>query len=59
MYSNLVPIVAMGVAAVWLGEALTVAKVIGATTVLGGVALTRFGSVAGRVRPMAQAQGPR
>lgn len=43
MYSNLVPIVAMTVAALWLGEPLGTAKVIGATAVLGGVLLTRLG----------------
>jgi drug/metabolite transporter (DMT)-like permease len=51
LYSNLVPIVAMAVAALWLGEPLTPAKLIGAATVLGGVALTRVGSFAGRVKP--------
>lgn len=43
IYSNGVPIVAMIVAAVWLGEALTVTKIIGAAAVLSGVALTRIG----------------
>jgi len=43
MYSNLVPIVAMTVAAVWLGEALTSTKIIGAAAVLTGVLLTRLG----------------
>lgn len=43
IYSNGVPIVAMVVAAVWLGEALTLPKVIGAAAVLSGVALTRVG----------------
>jgi drug/metabolite transporter (DMT)-like permease len=43
MYSNLVPIVAMTVAALWLGEPLGAAKLIGATAVLGGVVLTRLG----------------
>lgn len=42
IYSNLVPIAAMTVAAVWLGEALTPQKLIGAALVLGGVALTRL-----------------
>ena len=41
IYSNVVPIVAMAVAAVWLGEPLTRTKLIGATAVLTGVALTR------------------
>jgi len=43
MYSNLVPIVAMTVAAVWLGEPLGQAKILGATAVLAGVFLTRLG----------------
>jgi drug/metabolite transporter (DMT)-like permease len=43
MYSNGVPIVAMIVAAIWLGEPLTSAKIIGAAAVLSGVALTRIG----------------
>jgi drug/metabolite transporter (DMT)-like permease len=43
IYSNGVPIVAMFVAAIWLGESLTWTKIIGAAAVLGGVALTRLG----------------
>ena len=43
MYSNVVPIVAMSVAALWLGEPLTRAKLIGAVAVLSGVLLTRLG----------------
>ncbi len=42
IYSNLVPISAMSVAAVWLGEPLTPQKLLGAALVLGGVALTRI-----------------
>jgi drug/metabolite transporter (DMT)-like permease len=42
MYSNLVPIVALGVAAAWLGEPLTREKIIGAAAVLTGVFLTRL-----------------
>jgi drug/metabolite transporter (DMT)-like permease len=42
IYSNLVPISAMTVAALWLGEAITAQKMIGAALVLGGVALTRL-----------------
>ena len=42
IYSNLVPIAAMAVAAVWLGEAISAQKVAGAALVLGGVALTRL-----------------
>jgi len=42
IYSNLVPISAMSVAALWLGEPLTSQKLAGAALVLGGVALTRL-----------------
>jgi drug/metabolite transporter (DMT)-like permease len=42
IYSNLVPISAMSVAALWLGEPLTAQKIAGAALVLGGVALTRL-----------------
>jgi drug/metabolite transporter (DMT)-like permease len=41
IYSNVVPIVAMTVAAVWLGESLTRSKLLGAAAVLTGIALTR------------------
>jgi drug/metabolite transporter (DMT)-like permease len=42
VYSNLVPIVAMLSAAVWLGEPLSPSKLTGAAAVLCGVALTRL-----------------
>jgi drug/metabolite transporter (DMT)-like permease len=42
IYSNLVPIVAIGVAAVVLGEPLSVRKIAGAVAVIVGVLLTRF-----------------
>ncbi len=41
IYSNVVPIVAMAVAALWLGEPVTRAKLLGAAAILGGVLLTR------------------
>jgi len=41
VYSNLTPIVAMVVAAVWLGEQITRTQLLGATLILGGIALTR------------------
>jgi drug/metabolite transporter (DMT)-like permease len=44
VYSNLIPIVAMATAAIYLGEPLSVSKVVGAAAVLVGVALTRVGS---------------
>jgi drug/metabolite transporter (DMT)-like permease len=43
MFSNLVPLVAMSFAAVWLGEPLSPVKLIGAAAVLSGVFLTRLG----------------
>jgi drug/metabolite transporter (DMT)-like permease len=43
IYSNVVPIVAITVAAVWLKEPLTRSKLVGAAAVLTGVALTRLG----------------
>ena len=43
IYSNVVPIVAIAVAAVWLKEPLTRSKLAGAAAVLTGVALTRLG----------------
>jgi drug/metabolite transporter (DMT)-like permease len=43
IYSNGVPIVAMSVAALWLGEPLTWNKLAGAAAVLSGVLLTRLG----------------
>ena len=49
MYSNLVPIVAMTVAAVWLGEPLGAQKIAGAGAVLTGVLLTRLGRPASAV----------
>jgi len=42
-YSNLLPIVAMATAYVWLGEPLGLDKLGGAAAVLAGVALTRLG----------------
>jgi len=44
IYSNLVPIVAMLTAVVFLGESLGPRKIIGAAAVLAGVALTRMGA---------------
>ena len=43
MYSNVVPIIAMAVAVVWLHEPLSAGKILGAAAVLGGVFLTRLG----------------
>ena len=43
IYSNVVPIVAIAVAAVWLREPVTATKLAGAAAVLTGVFLTRLG----------------
>lgn len=43
MYSNMVPIVAMLVAVVWLGERIGANKLVGAAAILSGLALTRVG----------------
>ena len=42
MYSNIVPLVAMAIAAVWLDEPVTASKIAGVVAVLGGVLLTRL-----------------
>lgn len=42
IYSNLTPIVAMIVAAMWLGEQITQPQVIGAVLILSGIAITRL-----------------
>ena len=51
VYSNLVPIVAMLTAVVFLGEAVTFPRLSGAAAVLLGVALTRVGKTAPIVPP--------
>ena len=51
VYSNLVPIVAMLTAVVFLGEVMTVPRLAGAAAVLVGVALTRVGKAAPLVPP--------
>ena len=43
-YSNLIPVVAMASAVLFLGEPMEVRKVLGAAAVLAGVAFTRAGS---------------
>ena len=42
MYSNVTPIVAMTVAFIWLGEPITVRKLIGAAAVITGLAVTKL-----------------
>lgn len=43
LYSNLVPIAAMAVATIWIGEPMTLIKLAGASAVLTGLFLTRLG----------------
>ena len=43
VFSNLLPLLSMAVAAVWLGERFTPAALGGAAAIVGGVALTRMG----------------
>ena len=42
MYSNVTPIAAMVVAAVWIGEPLTLRKMVGAAAVVAGLAVSRI-----------------
>ena len=42
IYSNLTPVIAMVIAAVWLGESVNVAQIIGAGLILTGIAVTRL-----------------
>jgi drug/metabolite transporter (DMT)-like permease len=53
-YSNLTPIVALGVAWAWLGEALSFLQITGAAVVLGGLTLARLG----RDRPLSPTEEP-
>jgi drug/metabolite transporter (DMT)-like permease len=52
VYSNLIPIVAMLTAVLFLGEAIGLTKIIGASAVIVGVALTRIG----RLQPVVPAE---
>lgn len=51
LYSNLVPVAAMSVAAVWLGEPVTPIKIAGTAAVLAGLFLTRFQRASANVTP--------
>jgi drug/metabolite transporter (DMT)-like permease len=42
VYSNVTPLVAMAVAAIWLGEPITARKLFGAAAVISGLAVTRL-----------------
>jgi len=41
VYLNLVPVIALVIAWWWLGESLSVGQVVGASAVIGGIALSR------------------
>jgi drug/metabolite transporter (DMT)-like permease len=43
-YSNMVPVVALVVASIWLGERPTLFQVVGAAVILGGIWLARMGT---------------
>lgn len=51
VYSNVTPVVAMVVAAIWIGEPITLRKLAGAAAVIAGLAVTRL-----ERRPMARAE---
>jgi drug/metabolite transporter (DMT)-like permease len=44
VYSNVVPVVALAVAWLWLGERPTVLQVLGAVIILGGISVARMGT---------------
>ncbi len=45
VYSNLIPVVAIGVAWIWLGEQPNWLQLTGAAGIFAGIALTRIGRV--------------
>jgi drug/metabolite transporter (DMT)-like permease len=51
VYSNTIPLVALLVAAVWLGERLTLEGIAGAAAILAGVAITRTSGATANVTP--------
>ena len=57
IYSNVIPIVAMTIAAVWLGEPITTTKAIGAAAVLTGLFLTRLARSEPARRKLATGRG--
>jgi drug/metabolite transporter (DMT)-like permease len=57
IFSNLVPIVAIGVAAIWLGEPVTSSTLVGAAGVLSGVFLSRLGRSPTAVKPEGEPSG--
>lgn len=50
-YSNLVPLVGLGVAALWLGEPVAATKLAGAAAIIGGIVLTRMGGAPAPTSP--------
>ncbi len=51
VYANMVPVVAIVFATLWLGEPLGLRKLTGAAAILAGVALTKLGAVASVLPP--------
>jgi drug/metabolite transporter (DMT)-like permease len=51
VFSNLLPLLSILIAAAWLGERLTSAELGGAVAIVGGVALTRIGATASAATP--------
>jgi drug/metabolite transporter (DMT)-like permease len=51
VFSNILPLLSMAIAAVWLGERFTPADIGGAMAILSGVALTRVGTTAAAATP--------
>lgn len=47
VYSNLTPVVAMAVAALWLGEPVALPQIVGAAAILGGIFVTRLSPARG------------
>ena len=59
VYSNMVPVVAMIVAALWLGESISAAQVGGAASIVAGVALTGAWRLTPSAGPKAAANDPK
>lgn len=58
VYSNLVTVIAVIIAALTLGEAITVLKIVGALGVFGGIALTHWQDTGRGVRPKERKDEP-
>jgi drug/metabolite transporter (DMT)-like permease len=58
VYSNMVPVVALLVAWLWLGEKPTALQGLGAAVILGGISIARMGTSRQLPAPSARGQGP-